>query len=74
MKKVIYLLALTCMMSCADVTQSYYGSKHQRKTLVKFGKKRNYSNAGERYVPSRKRGNYRHPAVTKDTYKRLKQF
>lgn len=68
MKKVIYLLVLACMASCADVTQMSYRSKYQKQTLSKFSKKKS-----NRYVSARKRGDYRHPMVTKDTYKSLKQ-
>ena len=74
MKKLVLFLIVCITTSCADVTQGYYGSKHQQRTLAKFGKKRGYSKTGERYVPGSKRGDYKHPAVTKDTYKRLKQF
>lgn len=74
MKKLVLLLLVGMMTSCADVTQMYYSSQYQRQTLSKFGKKRNYLKGSSRYVPARKNGSYRHPAVTTDTYKYVKQF
>lgn len=74
MKKLLFVLVSVLVTGCADVTQTLYKSKYQRQTLSKFGKSKNYSSGGFRYVPSRKRGDLRHPAVTRDTYKYKKGF
>lgn len=73
MKKIVLFLIVCMATSCADVTQMRYGSLYQKQTLTKFKKKRHYARGGERNVPNKKIGSYRHPAVTTDTYKILRQ-
>lgn len=74
MKKIVLFLIICMSTSCADVTQMRYGSLYQKQTLTKFKKKKHYAKGGDRYVPHRKKGSYNHPAVTRDTYKYLRQF
>lgn len=64
MKKIIILnLCFFTLFGCA--TTNYSLSNYQNKNIRKFS---NGKKLGEN-VPTRKNGSYRHPAVTKETYK-----
>jgi hypothetical protein len=70
-KLLLYLMMIVAASSCV-VPQSGM-SVYQTKNVKKFSKKKNYrpnkGQSGPRYVPPRKRGNLRHPAVPKQVYK-----
>lgn len=63
MKKILYFLIIISITSCQT---QMYNTKHQRKTMQNFAKKRS-----DNHVGGKKRGDFNHPAVTKDTRKSL---
>lgn len=72
MKKILLFSIIAILStSCADVTQFSYRSQYQRQNLAKFHKKRGYQKGSANYVAPRKRGSFRHPAITIDTQKAL---
>ena len=64
MKKLILLLLVTSMASCV----APYHTKHQARTMRNISRPHHYR---DRNVSPHQRGDYRHPAVRKQTRKAL---
>lgn len=71
-KHIIFLSVILFLASCSTYNP-YTQTKSQYKTLKKFNNKRNYRKGQARWVPFKKRPQYAHPAVRKETKRLLKQ-
>jgi hypothetical protein len=69
MKHLLLVLILIGFTSC--VTVSNQGSAYQNRNISNFSKAKGYKKGYARYVAPKKRGDWNHPSVTKQTRKRL---
>ena len=69
MKRLLILLILIGFTSC--VTVSNQGSAYQNRNIFNFSKAKGYKKGYTHYVSPKKRGDWNHPSVSKQTRKGL---
>lgn len=69
MKNILLILMLIGMTSC--LTTSNQSSSYQNRNISNFNKPKGYKKGYARYVSPKKRGDWNHPSVLKQTRKRL---